>query len=127
MIEQFCESILQIEIRNIKALANLVMGLSSSSRARSVVETSMSSVNHYQYSSISKSIKTLYEKEYEELKGSKSKSIRRREEVEKKFVLKEGLFWRKERKVLVAKYRHKPPDKKTFLEFAISPLCLQGE
>lgn len=59
MVEQFCRSILQIVGKNTKALANLVMGLASQSSAKSVVELSLSPVYHYQYSSISKSIKNL--------------------------------------------------------------------
>jgi hypothetical protein len=52
MVKQFCESILQIEVGNNKALPNLVMGLSSSPRLKSVVEVSLSPCYHYQHSSI---------------------------------------------------------------------------
>jgi len=62
MVEQFCKSTLQIEVGNNKALANLVMGLSSNPRAKSVVEVSLSPCYHYQHSSINKAINTFYEK-----------------------------------------------------------------
>ena len=85
MIEQFCKSILQIEVGNNKALANVVMGLSSSPRAKSVVELSLSPCYHYQFSSINKAINTLNEK-----KGLEEEAeIKARLEVEKKFVIKE--------------------------------------
>lgn len=85
MVEQFCKSILQIEVGNNKALANVVMGLSSSPRAKSVVELSLSPCYHYQFSSINKAINTLYEK-----KGLEEEAeIKARLEVEKKFVIKE--------------------------------------
>jgi len=84
MVEQFCKSILQIEVGKNKALANVVMGLSSSPRAKSVVELSLSPCYHYQYSSINKAINGLYEKkELEE-----EKHLQARLEVEKKFVIK---------------------------------------
>ena len=54
MVKQFCESILQIEIRNSKALANLVMGLSSESTLSSAIAISLSPCYHYQHTSISK-------------------------------------------------------------------------
>ena len=81
MVEQFCKSILQIEIENKKALANIVMGLSSEANINSVVELSLSPCYHYQYSSISKAISSLYEKNKKGKKGKKSRG-----EVEKKFV-----------------------------------------
>jgi hypothetical protein len=84
MIEQFCKSILQIEIGNNKALANVAMGLASQTNARSVVETSLSPCNHYQYSSINKSINSLYESEKLEDTGTNLEDARL--EVEKKFV-----------------------------------------
>lgn len=59
-VEQFCKSILQIEVGNSKALANLVMGLCSSPQAGSVAEVSLSDCYHYQYSSINKAISSLY-------------------------------------------------------------------
>jgi len=61
MVEQFCKSILQIVGKKTKALANLVMGLSSQCFARSVVEVSLSKCYHYQYSSINKAIAGLSE------------------------------------------------------------------
>jgi len=89
MIEQFCKSILQLGIRKSKALANLVMGLSSQFFARSVVEVSLSSCYHYQYSSINKAIDAIYSKEEkgaeEKTKGSNEKRESRLE-VEKKFI-----------------------------------------
>lgn len=56
MVKQFCESILQISIRNRKALANLVMGLSSENTLTSAVSISLNPCYHYQYSSISKAV-----------------------------------------------------------------------
>jgi len=85
MIEKFCKSILQIEIRNNKALANLVMGLASQTNARSVVETSLSACNHYQHTSINKVINSLYQSDLsKELKSKKVCSSRL--ELEKKFI-----------------------------------------
>jgi hypothetical protein len=83
MIEQFCQSILQIETGNNKALANVVMGLASQTNARSVVEVSLSPCYHYQYSSINKTIDKLYESERLEVDAAKSEE--KRLEVEKKF------------------------------------------
>lgn len=77
MVEQFCKSILQIEIENNKVLANIVMGLSSEPNLRSVVELSLSPCYHYEYSSISKGINSLYEK------GKKRKK-RKKGSIEKK-------------------------------------------
>ncbi len=91
MVEQFCKSILQIETRNSKALANLVMGLSSQPFARSVVELSLSGCYHYQHSSINKVIDGLDKKlKHEKRKGSDGKVLEEdiylsRLEVEKKF------------------------------------------
>ena len=51
---------IQLEVGNSKALANLVMGLSSEGNARSVVELSLSKCYHYQYSSIAKAIANLH-------------------------------------------------------------------
>lgn len=84
MVEQFCKSILQIEIGNNKALANVVMGLGSQVKATSVVDLSLSPCYHYQYSSISKSINSLYESK--DLENDKIKIAKERLEVEKKFV-----------------------------------------
>jgi len=64
--EQFCKSILQTEVRNSKALANLVIGLCSSPQAKSVVELSLSPCYYYQYSNINKAINCLYEKQIAE-------------------------------------------------------------
>ncbi len=89
MVEQFCKSILQLRIRKSKALANLVMGLSSQFFARSVVEVSLSSCYHYQYSSINKAIDALYSKEdmeAEEKSKEPNEKGESRLEVEKKFV-----------------------------------------
>lgn len=88
MLEQFCKSILHLEIEKSKALANLVMGLSSHPQARSVVEVSLSKCYHYQYSSINKVIDSLFKpgEEVEELARQKN-----RWEVEKNFASKEGL------------------------------------
>lgn len=88
MLEQFCKSILHLEIEKSKALANLVMGLSSQPQARSVAEISLSKCYHYQYSSINKAIDGLFKQGQgiEESTGQK-----RRWEVEKNFASKEGL------------------------------------
>ena len=83
MVEQFCKSILQIETRNSKGLANLVMGLSSQTTARSVVEVSLNEAYHYQYSSIAKTIATI-DKPKRKKKKEKEQSLSR-QEVEKKF------------------------------------------
>jgi len=98
MVEQFCRSILQIVGRNTKALANLVMGLASQTFAKSVVEISLSKTYHYQYSSISKSIKRINKptkKEVDALKGG-NESFRKeklsRKEVEKKFANQGRIF-----------------------------------
>ena len=84
MVEQFCKSILQIEIGNSKSVANVVMGLASQPNARSVVELSLSPCYHYQYSSINKTIDRLYDSDRLELekKGLENERL----EVEKKFV-----------------------------------------
>lgn len=92
MVEQFCKSILQIETENSKALTNLVMGLGSQRDAGSVVATSLSPCYHYQYSSISKSIKAL-DKQKTEDPGKGAGSLNR-QEVEKKFALEGGLFFK---------------------------------
>ena len=84
MIEQFCKSILRIVTRNSKAFANLVMGLASQRGAKSVVELSLSRSYHYQYSSISKSIKAL-DKEFKKAKDKELPKVLSRQEVEKKF------------------------------------------
>lgn len=84
MVEQFCKSIIQIEIENNKALANVVMGLASQPSANSVVELSLSPCYHYQYSSINKAINSLHKKDK---LGNEEKEMKaRRREVEKKFV-----------------------------------------
>ena len=60
------------------------MGLSSSPRAKSVVELSLSPCYHYQFSSINKAINAIYEK-----KGlEEEEQLKARLEVEKKFVIK---------------------------------------
>jgi len=83
MVEQFCKSILQIPTRNSKALANLVMGLSSQVGARSVVEIALNPCYHYQYSSISKSIGVIAKAERG--KRGKQEQALDRLAVEKKF------------------------------------------
>lgn len=83
MVEQFCDSILQTGTRNSKALANLVMGLSTQRTARSVVEVSLSPCYHYQYSSINKTIEGINKP-----KGGKKRTGKKDlspQEVEKKF------------------------------------------
>lgn len=108
MIEQFCESILQTENGNGKALANLVMGLASHPFARSVVEISTSPCYHYQYSSISKSIDQISHIRggAKEPHKTPSKSKVDREEVEKNFVFKEGSFFKAFWEILVDEHRY---------------------
>ena len=50
--EIFCQAILELKVNNSKALANLVMALSSCTTAKSVVGLSVSALYHFQYSSI---------------------------------------------------------------------------
>lgn len=57
--EQFCHSILGLAVANSKSLANLVMSLASDLGSDSVVDLSTNPCYHYQFSSISKSIKHL--------------------------------------------------------------------
>ena len=83
MVKQFCKSILRLEIEKSKSLANLVMGLVSQTNAKSVVETSLSRCYHFQHTSISKAIDSIYCKE--KAKGDNGQMISR-QEVEKKFV-----------------------------------------
>lgn len=59
--EQFCHSILGLGVHKSKSLANLVMGLASQLGANSVTEISLSPCYHYQFSSISKLLTTLFE------------------------------------------------------------------
>lgn len=101
-VEQFCKSILQIETRNSKGLANLVMGLASQSSSRSVVDLSLNSCYHYQYSSISKSIDEL-DKPKRRKKGGSAQNLSR-QEVEKKFADQGGSFFEALRQILVAQY-----------------------
>jgi hypothetical protein len=65
--ESFCQAILSLDINHAKALANLVMSLSSFTEAQSVVELSTSPNYHYQYSSINDAINALChsEKDFE--------------------------------------------------------------
>jgi len=93
MVEQFCKSILRIETRSSKSLANLVMGLSSQTSARSVVEVSLNNCYHYQHSSINKTIANLAKKLDSEKKGGDSEELSRLE-VEKKFTHKGGAFYK---------------------------------
>jgi len=87
MVEQFCKSILQIETRNSKGLANLVMGLSSQTFAKSVVQVSLSRCYHYQHSSISYSIDDIDKKKLQHKKREEEEARLKlsRLEVEKKF------------------------------------------
>jgi hypothetical protein len=57
--ENFCQVLLNLGINNAKALANLVMALSSFKESKSVVGLSTSPVYHYQYSSICDAIDSL--------------------------------------------------------------------
>jgi hypothetical protein len=50
-----------LEVGKNNALANLVMGLSSQTNARSVTEVSLSNCYHYQYSSISDALNGMFE------------------------------------------------------------------
>ena len=88
MLEQFCKSIIQLEVENSKALANLVMGLGSSPRAKSVVELSLSPCYHYQHSSINKAVDKLHGND--SLKEDENRIARLN--TEKKFVYQKGLF-----------------------------------
>lgn len=85
MVEQFCESILQLEIGRSKSLTNLIMGLASQTNAKSVMEVSLSPCYHFQYSSISKAIDSIYEKPAKELAETKEDTLSWKE-VEKKIV-----------------------------------------
>lgn len=105
MVEQFCKSILQIQTGNSKALANLVMGLSSQISARSVVEIALNPCYHYQYSSISKSVDVL-DKKSRRSKGDQDQVLSR-QEVEKKFAYQGGTFFQALREILVVEYRYK--------------------
>jgi hypothetical protein len=58
--EKFCHSILGLEVQKSKAFANLVMGLASQTWADSVTSISLSRCYHYQFSSISKVLESLY-------------------------------------------------------------------
>ena len=51
-----------MELKKSKALANLVMGLGSQTFASSVTEISLSRCYHYQFSSISKVLDSLFDK-----------------------------------------------------------------
>ena len=99
MVEQFCRSILQIVGLKTKALANLVMGLASQTFASSVVEVSLSETYHYQYSSITKTVKALdkpLRKRNAKAKEAENESAKKdklsRKEVEKKFAIKGRIF-----------------------------------
>ena len=85
MVEQFCRSILQLGIRKSKSIVNLIMGLASQINANSVVEVSLSPCYHFQYSSISKAIDSIYEKPAKELPETQEDTLSWKE-VEKKFV-----------------------------------------
>lgn len=92
MVEQFCRSILQIVSRNTKALANLVMGLASQTFAKSVVEISLSKIYHYQNTSINKTISNLDKPKRKGKRTEMEVGKLSREEVEKKFANKGGIF-----------------------------------
>lgn len=85
MVEQFCHSILQLEIRNSKPLVNLVMGLASQTNARSVAEISLGDCYHYQYSSINKAVDAMFEAAEVEKEGQGDAATGRLD-TEKKFV-----------------------------------------
>jgi hypothetical protein len=85
MVEQFCRSILQLEIGKSKSIVNLIMGLASQTNANSVVEVSLSPCYHFQYSSISKAIDSIYAKPAKELVED-NEEVLSWGEVEKKFV-----------------------------------------
>ena len=59
--KQFCQDMLKLNINRSKALTNLAMSLSSYQKADSLVELSLSSLFHYQFSSIYKPIHSLAE------------------------------------------------------------------
>ncbi len=88
MVKQFCKSVLQLEIEKSKSLANLVMGLVSQTNAKSVVETSLSRCYHFQHTSISKAIDSIYCKE--KAKGDNGQMLSQ-QEVKKKIVFKSSL------------------------------------
>lgn len=90
MVKQFCESIIQIGIRTSKALANLVMGLASQRRAKSVVEVSLSGCYHYQYSSISKCLSQMDKPK--DFKGCSGTEKLGQQELEKKFIREGRLY-----------------------------------
>ena len=85
MVEQFCKSILQLEIQRNKSLANLIMGLASQTHARSVAEISLSPCYHYQFSSINKAIDALFNESGSEEQWQGDCATKRLE-AEKKFV-----------------------------------------
>ncbi len=81
--ESFCHSILRMKHRKSKALANLIMGLSSQQDAGSVTAISLSPCYHYQYSSIADAINVVFEsKDYLE-----DEKQRARLELEQKLLL----------------------------------------
>ena len=98
-VEQFCHSILRMEIQKNKAVANLVMGLASQTYAKSVVEISMSPCYHYQYSSISDAIDGMFSCKEEPAEVEKAWK-----ESEKKFVYQKGSLCQALWKILVAEY-----------------------
>lgn len=92
MVEQFCKSILQLEIGRSKELANLVMGLASQTFCRSVVEISLSRCYHYQFSSISKAINAINGGRKKQESGASDLLAGDRLAVEKNFIDKEGFI-----------------------------------
>ena len=105
MVEQFCHSILQLEIQSGKPLANLVMGLASQCFARSVAEASLSPCDHYQHSSSNKAIAALF-------KGANFEGLDRQgiaEEklaAEKKYARQDAPVGQAIRAVLAAEHGH---------------------
>lgn len=104
MVKQFCESILRLEIERSKSLANLVMGLASQTNAKSVVETSLSSCYHFQFSSISKAIDSMCNAKRKREDIGSSEMIKNRQEVEKKFIYEIGVSQASRSRLLVTKY-----------------------
>lgn len=91
MVEQFCKAMLQLIPRDGKALANLVMGLASQTSAKSVVEVSLSPCHHFQFSSISKAIASVFS-EKEAKQGGQEGFATGRLDAEKNFVRQKGAF-----------------------------------
>lgn len=69
--KSFCHSILQMGVGKSKALANLVMALASNESSNSVTDLSRSACYHYQYSSISDSIRGFHHCSEEDVEQGK--------------------------------------------------------